>query len=347
MKSCNKKLTIVVLLIQILFTILNVESQAINIESEEEIYDVILFWGQSNMTGYCGSKSKNGEKEKEKRYDYKDEESVQKFSKITGISTEILRIGTEVNHINVDLNPNVAYDYKYSSNELVEITSNTYSLGEMLKYNPETKELERCERQKYFSLEESYGTNLIPQFCKKYYEETGHKVVAVMASNGGEEIAHFLPNNEVKSNSLSKNDESTEQYIYEAMVKKYNSAIQCLESNGYNIENKIYVAFQGENDVKYIESGAETIDEYINKFQKVHNNLENDCGITLGAIIETAYTIGMKYNGVQGIYNAQEKIIENNENIILGSNYPYKHYVPSQEIYEQKDYINSNYINEN
>ncbi len=76
-------------------------------------------------------------------------------------------------------------------NKLKNITEETKYLGEKLNYNIITKKLD-IPSDKKFSLQKSYGTNMIPQFCKKYYEKTGRKVVVVMAANGGERIANFL-----------------------------------------------------------------------------------------------------------------------------------------------------------
>ena len=38
------------------------------------IYDVVLFWGQSNMVGYAGIKEP--EKQRDTRYDYTDNNSI-------------------------------------------------------------------------------------------------------------------------------------------------------------------------------------------------------------------------------------------------------------------------------
>lgn len=315
--------------------------------STDEIYDVILFWGQSNMTGYCGAKEKNGEKQEETRYNVNNNESINYFSGITGISTDILQKNTTVNHVDVSIRPGTIYEYKYSTNNIEEISSQTETLGEMLEYNAQTSKLQKCERKSFFSLEESYGTNLIPQFCADYYKTTGHKVVAIMASNSGEEIAHFLPNEEANKYSSSVNYYKKNQYIYEAMIEKYNSAIKFLEQNGYKIGNKMYVSFQGENDANCIQDGKETVEQYVQKFQKLHNYLVKQCDIKLGALIETSNTIGEdKYNGVKAIHEAQEYLIKNNDNIILGSNYSYKHYVPNREVYDSADYLSSFYVDE-
>lgn len=312
-------------------------------ENNKEIYDVILFWGQSNMVGYCGSKEENDEDKQEKRY---SKEQIKEFSRITGISTKILNNATAVNHVNVDIERNIAFEYKYSKNGLEEITPKTKTLGENIEYNTETKKIQLCERKSTIALEESYGTNLVPQFCADYYKSTGHKVVAVVTANSGEEIAHFLPNKESNKYSLSTKEERKNQYIYEAMTQKYNSAINFLEENGYNIGNKLYVVFQGESDVGYIEREKQTSEDYIYKFQKIHNYLKRDCGITLGAIIETSKAIGEDfYEGVKGVHYAQEYLIKNNKDIILATRYSYKHYVPSEEVYESKDYVTDYYIN--
>ena len=106
---------------------------------DSDIYDVILFWGQSNMVGLCGLR--NTEKEKDTRYNYEDSESVSEFSKITGINNEILQNSETMNHINIIQESETVFEYMYMSNTLQEITENTEILGESLKYNNDTKKL--------------------------------------------------------------------------------------------------------------------------------------------------------------------------------------------------------------
>lgn len=73
--------------------------------------------------------------------------------------------------------------------------------------------------------------------------------------------------------------------------------------------------------------------------------------LELGAIVETAHrsrfnkTATLK--GVNAIHEQQEKLIANNEDIILASSYPYDRYVPAALDYEEETYIPSECYYEN
>ena len=64
---------------------------------DDDVYDVVLFWGQSNMVGYCGALK--SEREKDIRFDYSDPNSVKEYSRITGIDKEILSNCRQMNWI--------------------------------------------------------------------------------------------------------------------------------------------------------------------------------------------------------------------------------------------------------
>ena len=225
---------------------------------------------------------------------------------------------------------NTAYEFVYSANSLKQITESTKELGEQLIYNTITKQLEASSGKTY-SIQRSYGTNIIPQFCKTYYEKTGHKVIAVMAANSGEKIANFLP--------MTDNDygDAKKQMIYESMVEKYNAAISYMNRQNLKIGKRLWVSFQGESDVS-----RTTTAEYKRLFQKVHDNLKKDLKITKGAIIETAVKIGTDmYPRVNRINKAQKQLALDNENIIIGSSYAYDRYIPNELTYNSVNYHNS------
>ena len=303
--------------------------------SDEDIYDVVLFWGQSNMTGYCGIY--DNEKVADSRYDLNDINSIKNYSNKTGIDEDILSKSVQMNWVKVNQSSNTAYEYVYSNNNLKEINENTQILGEQLIYNSSTNKLQTASRTNY-SIQDTAGTNVIPQFCKTYYEKTHHKVVAVLASNGGEKIANFLPYND------SDYGDSDNQMIYEAMVEKYKKAISCVQSKGYNIGNKLWVSFQGESDVKKTSK-----DEYKRLFLKVKNNLKNDLNITKGAIIETSYEIGESdlYNKIKNINQAQVELASENDDIIIGTSYSYDRYVPDESTYNSSSYSNKIFVDTN
>lgn len=304
---------------------------------EKEIYDVILFWGQSNMTGYCGSYE--GERTKDTRYNYADASSVKAFSEQTGIDEEILSNSVKMNYVKVQQEPKTTYEYYYIGDKLQELSEETQYSGEQLKYNSSTKKLEATTSP--YSIQISDGTNVIPQFCQTYYNEyckkTGHKVVAVLASNGGEEIENFLPSTDTEYG------DSSNQLIYEAMLEKYTSAINCVEKNNGVVGNKLWVCFQGEANVRNTSTA-----EYKRLFLKVHNYIKRDFGITKGAIIETSHTIGLDlYDQVNNIHNAQEELANENNDIIIGSRYAYNRYVPNQSTYNSTAFKNDIFTDSN
>lgn len=113
-------------------------TKKINVITPPDIYDVILFWGQSNMVGFCGlsdtSSVTYGEKIKDKRYDYTNAESVATFSKKTGIDEEYIKNSEKMNYVRIKQVDNTIYEYKFLSNKLEEITEDTKLYGEKLSY---------------------------------------------------------------------------------------------------------------------------------------------------------------------------------------------------------------------
>lgn len=307
--------------------------------TEEDVYDVILFWGQSNMTGYAG-------KYEIERTDDKQAEinkiGIDKYSKITGIRKEILENTVSTAYTKVEQIPGTAFEYIYSEDggSLQELNADTKRLGQYLTYNPTTGLLEVYNKEKHdgkYSLQKSAGTNMIPQFCKQYYKRTHRKVVAVMCANGGEKIANFLPAND-------KNyGDSNKQYIYEAMVAKYKSAIAYLEENGYKIGNKYYVVSQGGSDAMQTTWNEY---DYVEIFEKVHNNIKKDLGITKGAMVYSGITIGKKgfYAPLIKLYKQQKAVVARNDDIIAGSNFIAKNYIPDKNSYNNSTYLNKKYV---
>ncbi len=272
-----------------------------------EDVDLVLFFGQSNMVGYTGMYKYEQET--------KDTRDISKY-----IDSDIIKEYKTFNYVSVQVPENVAFDYKINSkNEgtLEMITSKTKTLGEKSIYiNNKLRYSKKGD--KYYSLLPSYGTNMIPQFAKTYYEETGNKMVSVMASNGGEPIRNFLPSTDSEYND--------EQHIYEAAKEKYLSAIEYLESNGYRVVNRFYVMYQGCSDATE-ELSKDNL--YYDAYMKVHNYLKKDLGLSFGVIVETSWKINEKNdvdNYVKKIHEEQEKLIKNNKDIILGSNLGYVAY---------------------
>lgn len=272
-----------------------------------EDIDLVLFFGQSNMVGYTGMYKYEQET--------KDTRDLTKF-----IDEDILKEYKTFSYVSVQIPENTAYDFRIDEKNksvLEMITSKTKTLGEKSIYI-DNKFRHSKKGDEYYSLLPSYGTNMIPQFAKTYYDETGNKMVSVMASNGGEPIANFLPSTdqEYKDN----------QHIYDAAKEKYLRAVEYLENNGYRVVNRFYVMYQGCSDAT---EELSKDNKYYDTYMKVHNYLKKDLGLSFGVLVETSWQLNQKKDVdeyVKKIHEEQEKLINNNKDIILGSDLGYVAY---------------------
>lgn len=298
----------------------------INVE-KEELYDIILFWGQSNMVG--SARETTEKRYNHNKYTYSGAKSAEEYSSLTGINKNILNnTGKTLDFVSIKQTKNTAYEYKYLTNTFEEIDSTqkmnygenlVYKDGKLLDYDKTDK--------KYFSISKSRGTNMIPQFCQTYYNATGHKVIAVFAAHGGMPIQTFLPQNDSRNKKYN-------YFIYEAIKEKYNAAVKLAKNKKLKIGNKMYVVAQGETDVTLKTSK----DTYKTIFKSVHNNLKKDLGIQKGAVVETSYTTGTKtMKEISSVHSAQEELIKENKDILLGSSYFYDRFVS-----KESDYSNCN-----
>ena len=162
-------------LIILLFILLGTQSvQASNGSEMPSEVDVVLFWGQSNMVGTAG------------RYDNEKTKDTRNLSSF--VDSEILDQYKQMNYVSVQVPNGVAYEYKIDQSGrgyISEINKNTKYLGEDLTYEDGILYSYNKMYFDYKSLYQSYGTNMIPQFCKTYYERTGRSLVVVMAARGG------------------------------------------------------------------------------------------------------------------------------------------------------------------
>ena len=291
--------------------------------------DVVLFWGQSNMVGTAG------------RYDNEDEKDTRDLSGF--IDEEILQQYKQMDYVSVQIPNNVAYEYKIDElgrGYLSEITENTRYCGENLTYKNGILYSYNENTSFYYdfkSLYQSYGTNMIPQFCKSYYTKTGRCIVAVMAAKGGEQIGNFLPSNDPNYTDTQY------KYLYESMIYKYTNALQHLSNRGIKVKNKFYVVCQGENDAT-----KQLSDSYYKTFLNVHKNLKNDLGLQFGIINTTGRNIkyyDADYTYVKKINDAQKKLANKNNDIIIGSNLGFEVY--KNRIREAFCLENSRNYNEN
>lgn len=272
-----------------------------------EDIDLVLFFGQSNMVGYTGMYKYEQET--------KDTRDLTKF-----IDEDILKEYKTFSYVSVQIPENTAYDFRIDEKNksvLEMITSKTKILGEKSIYI-DNKLRHSKKGDEYYSLLPSYGTNMIPHFAKTYYDETGNKMVSVMASNGGEPITNFLPS---KDSEYKDN-----QHIYDAAKEKYLRAVEYLENNGYRVVNRFYVMYQGCSDAT---EELSKDNKYYDTYMKVHNYLKKDLGLSFGVLVETSWQLNEKKDVdeyVKKIHEEQEKLINNNKDIILGSDLGYVAY---------------------
>lgn len=296
-------------------------------EAEETVYDIVLFTGQSNMLGSAWDTIEDRYNHNQYRYD--GAKSSFLFSLMTGINRNILESNGEmVNFVSVEQTDHTAFEYLYLSDSLVEIQSTkmhkygenlTYRDGKLLKYQKTDNSI--------ITLGNSNGTNMIPAFCKTYYHLTGHKVIAVLCARWGRPLQSFLPQDDIRNKRF-------QDHIYEALKTKYLAALQFAEREHLHIGNTYYVMAQGESDI-WINT---TKEEYKQMFMDIHKNFQEELGIQKGVIVETSTASGTAtMEKIAAVHQAQEELIRDNEDIILGSTYFYDRYVP-----RESDYANCN-----
>lgn len=286
-------------------------------ESNDDVYDIVLFWGQSNMLGYCGIRP--GET-------YPDARPLTEAN--TGISQAILDRTTNMNHVNVPVPSGAAYEFRYSKrngNPLIPITSKTERFGEQLLY--QNGKLVSPSASGEITLGKSAGTNMIPQFCTNYYKNTGHKVIVVLAGRGGQNIASFLPEDDPYY--VPKNDVTN---IYESTVILYNEAVKYAQKQNLNIGSKFWVSFQGESD--YLSMRDPEAVPYELKFRRLIDHYKSDLGLEYGFLVETSrkYVFSASslseeaHKCLRDFHGVQEGLINNNDDILLGSDFSYKQF---------------------
>ena len=296
-------------------------------------YDLVLFWGQSNMVGSVGKYD-----EENNRKDTRDISSI--------IDYDIRKNYVKYAKVNVSVPKDAAYEYRLydddgKPSERLETIKDGSILGENLAYYNDKlyyqyytnyynctingkENRENCPNYHY-SLQQSKGTNMIPEFAKTYYELTGRKIIVVFAAFDGSSISEFMPEH------LGESTVNGENYTYEAMKMKWDMAVNYLSNNGYNIANKFYVVMQGEenanNRLNMLPMDLE--DYYYKTYMKVHKNLRRKFGLSFGVLNETSRKINEDNlkDSVKAIYNAQERLIKDNSDIVLGSKIAYNAFI--------------------
>ena len=244
------------------------------------------------------------------------------FSIQTGIYTSIVSRYTTISHVNVPTT-NTVFDYSFTDNTIIPITKDTQTIGEDLY----------CDTGHIASdgsascASKSEGTNMIPWFGYGYNSRTDRTVVAVHVAKGSLTLNKFLPNDD--------------EHMYEAMKEKFQAAQTYLETKGYTIANKYDVVFQGESNAYSACNQGATTTTWGSNYNRIHESLKNDIDIDFSVVIYTARASGETcnngvsvYNGVELIHTAQKKVVDENNDVILGTSFPYDHFVPDQANYK-------------
>ena len=324
-------------------------SATMQTQQTEDIYDVILFFGQSNMAGFMSIGI-------EERYNLTDSNTVKEYSSRTGIDEDIINRSWVTSYTVPLVEPNTVFEYHTLDNSLYDLSDlneDGYIADgatiEPKKYNGEGLYYDYINnkffgmwstgrpswiKENSYTFSNAYGTNMMNEFAKYYYEKTGHKVVCVNTAQGGQAIANFTPG------TIIQDAAGTNIKLYDAMSNKYLNAIKYLQDHNMKIGNKSFVMFQGENEAGH--NSSSIISTYKSNFQKIKNQLKQDLGINQGAIVLTGHYPGLYEGvsyaeGVKSIHEAQTQLINENEDIILGSDFPYKHYVPGEEDYNNTE----------
>ena len=341
-------LILVIILFATFANIFNNKTEA----STADVYDVILFWGQSNMVG-CSSASE----------ETRHLASYSLFSEKTGIDIDIVENIRNRADVKVAVPNGIAYEYLYYPNSEVGWTGSsstrlrdgvTYTWtephlkpigynnvnGEFLKGNTNGTitsisvsqvSQSNCDHDTAFN----GPVNMVPEFCKKYYELTGRKVIAVECFKGGQSIDFFAP--------------GTTMNI--VMKKKFEAAVNLVKSRSdMQLGKCMFVSMQGESNC-----GNMTTAQYVSVYKSVIDSLKEYNGITNGALVETGHEIPNggrnNYNFstdmaiINTIHEAQVALITGYADIVLGSDFAYNGFIPrSQSDYEQNCFTKASYV---
>lgn len=297
--------------------------------SDEAPYDLVLFFGQSNLIGSARMDSPNP-------FAGMDAEAA---SAMTGIDPDLIEATVSATKVNLDIPEGAALEYHLLSDSFAPVTGNS-RFGEWdvddrgayagVKFQPMTEDfgpvyLDDPNALLEMASSASDSTNLIHAFCAEWYETTGHRVLVVFAAVGGAPIEKFLPVDDPDYlNGVSGS------YLFEYIRASVDGAVKRAVREGLPLQNAYFVSFQGEGNARD--------PKYRRVYQKVVANLKG-LGITKGALIETSNKIGdaKLAAGVNRVHQDQEAIIAEDPDICLGSSLDYDHYIPDRKTYEEKD----------
>ena len=114
------KLLVVFLILSSLISFYPLYGYASTSNSNEEVYDIILFIGQSNMVGSARNYTET--RYSRRAYDKDNIFTPGQYASITKIDSSILRNnGKSLNFVSVKQEPNTVFEYRYLTNSFKEI----------------------------------------------------------------------------------------------------------------------------------------------------------------------------------------------------------------------------------
>lgn len=198
-------------------------------------------------------------------------------------------VGRETEIYDAEIPEGMAYEYKFNTDELVAVTN---PVGEDIGSNK--------------TVETSSGSSLVPAFVQSYVQETGRKVIVVHVARGARSISYFAEGGE----------------IYPIIEQKYLAALDYIaQSPDMDVSRRFYVMFQGESntaDGSFTTVQTAYLSEN-NGYMSFHNAVKENLGIQFGAILMTGKNTKDVPSGVYAIYDAQKRLAQENDDIIIGN----------------------------
>ena len=161
-------------------------SATMQTQQTEDIYDVILFFGQSNMAGFMSIGI-------EERYNLTDSNTVKEYSSRTGIDEDIINRSWVTSYTVPLVEPNTVFEYHTLDNSLYDLSDlneDGYIADgatiEPKKYNGEGLYYDYINnkffgmwstgrpswiKENSYTFSNAYGTNMMNEFAKYYYEK--------------------------------------------------------------------------------------------------------------------------------------------------------------------------------
>lgn len=300
--------------------------------SSDPVWDIILFWGQSNMLG-CAAGTQSPFSA------YADD--LASLSAASGIDVDILEATESARLANIPVPEKSVYEYDLLTDSLEELCTGDLTgitgtdengLFAGITFDEETGTFagNHEELADKPAAKASVSTNMIPAFCTAWKQLTGHNVIVLFAAVGGVGVQAFLPMNH--ADYLPPVADSTVQYshIFEYIAASYQCAKNLAGRERLSLGGSYWVSCQGEGDI-----GNSQYETY---YREVTDCL-SALGFQTGALVETSSTIGEAayYPYVEKMHNYQVALSTESADICLGSSLDYDRYLPDRTTYEKTE----------